>query len=108
MELMDLTLSSEIVNNGYNYLSITKFSNSNLERINSFANYFYIDFHPDVLTIYFELFKNYRLIFKYTYQTKDCDYEIISNSNNEVLLKTDDVKLSIDKIEEIYIETLQK
>ena len=57
--------------------------------------------------IYFELFQLFRCIVKYTYHDQQLDVELINNTDHEVLLKTDDLEFAVEKIEELYIETIR-
>ena len=106
--MLDLTFSSEITDIGFGRISVTRFSDRRIERINSFAQYFYIDPSADYLYIYFELFDLYRCIVKYTYRDQELDVEIINNTDHEVILKTDDLEFVVEKIEDIYIENFKR
>lgn len=106
--MLDLTLSCETVQMNGTYVTLTKFSDPRMERINSFTQYFYIDNSSEYVYIYFELFKLYRCIFKYVFDNEIVDLEIVSNTSNEVLLRTDELEIAIDKIEELYIASFKQ
>jgi hypothetical protein len=102
--MLDLTFSSETIDIGWGPVSLTKFADPRLERVNSFSQYFYIDPTSEYYYIYFEMFELYRCIVKYTFDDQDLDVEIINNTDHEVLLKTDDLDLVVDKVEELYMD----
>lgn len=106
--MYDLTFSSEFVEVGLGRVAVTRFSDSRLERINSYAQYMYVDPTSEYVYIYFELFQLYRCIVKYTYNDQQLDVEVINNSDHEVLLKTDDLEFAVETVEELYIETIRK
>lgn len=106
--MLDLTFSNEKHDIGWGRISLTRFADRRLERINSFSEYFYVDPTSDYLYIYFELFDLYRCVVKYTYHDLQLDVEIINNTDHEVILKTDDLEFVVEKIEEIYIENFRR
>lgn len=105
---IDLTFSNETVDIGWGQVSLTRFSDSRLERINSFCQYFYIDPTREYYYIYFELFQLYRCVVKYTYDDQELDVEVINNTDHEVLLKTDDLEFVVEKIEDLYMDEFRR
>jgi len=105
--VLDLTFSTEIIDIGWGPVSLTKFSDSRIQHIKTFSQYFYIDPTQDYFYIYFELFNLYRCVLKYLYYDDQLDIEIINNTDHEVLLKTDDLDFAIEKIEELYMNNIR-
>jgi len=100
----------EKYDSGYGLIVIHKFTDINLERINSFCNTYIMNFISKTnVRLYFELFKGYNVTITYDF-IKDIFYCDLCDANCIVLKKINTInKIDkiIDKIEEVYLDTLK-
>lgn len=100
----------EKYDSGYGLITIHKFTDMNLERVNSFCTNYVMNFISNsVVRLYFELFKGYNVTITYDF-IKDVFYCDLCDAHSIVLKKINNIsKIDriIDKIEELYLECLK-
>lgn len=92
--------------NGYGFITVHKFTDRNLERINSFSNNFIINFVTEsTVRLYFTLFRGYNVTITYDFNNDIfyCDFCDRTGINLMKVSHIDRIHKVIDKIEEHYM-----
>lgn len=96
----------ERVDTGYGITTIHKFTDKNLERVNTFANHYMMSFTSEsTVRLYFDLFKGYNATMTYDFNN-DVFYCDVCDRNGVVKVKInhiDSIVKVIDAIEKQYI-----
>lgn len=108
---INLKQTSERIETGYGIMVIHKFDDINLERINSFSNYYIMDFITDTKTrMYFELFKEYNVTIMYDFKEDIFSCDLCDNTGKLIqdIKHIKYIHKVIDKIEEYYMKSYEK
>lgn len=97
--------------NGYGFITVHKFTDRNLERINSFSNNFIINFITEsTVRLYFTLFRGYNVTITYDFNNDVfyCDFCDKTGINLVKVNHIDRIHKVIDKIEEHYMKGIRE
>jgi hypothetical protein len=100
----------ERIDTGYGHTTIHKFVDKNIERINSFSRTYMMSFVSEsTVRLYFEMFRGYNVTMTYDFNNDVfyCDFCDSSGKMASKVNHIDRIGRVIDKIEELYIQTLQ-
>lgn len=96
---------------GYGFITVHKFSDKNLERINSFSNSYIMNFVTEsTVRLYFTLFRGYNVTITYDFNNDVfyCDFCDSTGINMMKVNHIDRIHKVIDKIEEHYMDGIRR
>lgn len=94
--------------NGYGIITVHKFTDINLERINSFSNNYILNFTTEsTVRLYFTLFRGYNVTITYDFNNDVfcCDMCDMNGIVQTKINHIDRIDRVIDKIEELYMKS---